>query len=74
MAQPTREEQHRPTDDARTCPACNGTLEETGDVTEDAKEITVERPRRMPTVTLAWHVAQPTELDVPRESDGPSVA
>ena len=42
---PTREEHHRLGDDARTCPACNGTLEEMGEVTEDAEEITVERRR-----------------------------
>ena len=42
---PTREEHHRLPDDARTCPACDGTLEEMGEVTEDAEEITVERRR-----------------------------
>lgn len=42
---PTREEHHRLPEDARTCPACNGTLEEMGEVTEDAEEITIERRR-----------------------------
>ena len=42
---PTREEHHRLADDQRTCPACNGTLEEMGEVTEDAEEVTVERRR-----------------------------
>ncbi|WP_434422036.1 SUKH-3 domain-containing protein [Nannocystis pusilla] len=41
----TREEHHRLLDDQCTCPACNGTLEEMGEVTEDAEEITVERRR-----------------------------
>lgn len=40
-----REEHHRLPDDQRTCPACSGTLEEMGEVTEDAEEITVERRR-----------------------------
>ena len=42
---PTREEHHRLGDDQRTCPVCNKSLEEMGDVTEDAEEITVEQRR-----------------------------
>ena len=42
---PTREEHHRLAEDQRTCPACKGTLEEMGEVTEDAEEVTVEQRR-----------------------------
>lgn len=40
---PKREVHHRLADDQRTCPVCNGTLEEMGEVTADADEITVQR-------------------------------
>lgn len=42
---PTREEHHRLPEEQRVCPACQGTLEEMGEVTEDAEEITVEKRR-----------------------------
>ena len=42
---PKREVHHRLADDERECPACKGTLEEMGELTEDADEITVEKRR-----------------------------
>ena len=42
---PTREEHHRLTDSERGCPVCKGTLEEMGELTEDAEEVTVEKRR-----------------------------
>ena len=42
---PTREVHHRLAADERECPACQGTLEEMGEQTEDAEEITVEKRR-----------------------------
>lgn len=40
---PKRDVHHRLADDERTCPVCQGTLEEMGEVTEDADEVTVEK-------------------------------
>jgi transposase len=42
---PKREVHHRLADDERECPVCQGMLEEMGELTEDAEEITVEKRR-----------------------------
>lgn len=42
---PTREVHHRLEGEQLQCPVCEGTLEEMGEVTEDAEEVTVERRR-----------------------------
>ncbi len=41
----TREEHHRLADSERGCPVCKGMLEEMGELTEDAEEVTVEKRR-----------------------------